>query len=112
MNLNLSVKKERKRVFLAQFEQVARLPDESSILRFRHRLKRHKLSKQTLLTVNELLRERGPLFSAEAAVNTTLIATPTSTKKEDRPRDPGMHSGKKGLPVLRWCESSQHQYGC
>ena len=95
MNLNLSVKKTRKQVFLAQVEQVARLPNESGILRFRHRLKRHKLSKQTLFAVNELLSERGLLFLAATAVNATLIATPTSTKKEDRTRDPGMHSGKK-----------------
>lgn len=96
LNLNLSVKKTRKQVLLAQLEQDARLPDESSILRFRHRLKRHKLSKQTLLAVNELLSERGLLFSAATAANATWIATPTSTKNEDRTRDPGMHSGKKG----------------
>jgi IS5 family transposase len=32
-----------------------RLPDESTILRFRHRLERHKLAEQMLATVNELL---------------------------------------------------------
>ena len=83
-------------MFLAQLEQVGRLPDESSILRFRHRLKRHKLSKQILLAVNELLTKRGLLFSAETAVDATLIATPTSTKNEDPARDPGTLSGKEG----------------
>ena len=39
----------------AQLKELARLPDESTILRFRHRLKKHKLAEQILATVNELL---------------------------------------------------------
>ena len=36
-----------------------RLPDESTILRFRHLLEQHKLAPQVLQTVNELLRAKG-----------------------------------------------------
>ena len=39
----------------AQPESFARLPDESTILRFRHRLQHHKLADQILVVVNELL---------------------------------------------------------
>jgi len=80
----------------AQLEEFGRLPDESTILRFRHRLEKHKLAERILVTVNELLIERGLLLKAGTAVDATLIAAPTSTKNKDRSRDPEMHSSKKG----------------
>lgn len=80
----------------AQLEEFGRLPDESTILRFRHRLEKHKLAEQILQTVNELLTERGLLLKAGTAVDATLIAAPTSTKNKDKKRDPEMHSSKKG----------------
>ena len=79
-----------------QLEEFARLPDESTILRFRHRLEKYKLAKQILETVNQLLTERGLLLKAGTAVDATLIAAPTSTKNKDKKRDPEMHSSKKG----------------
>ena len=80
----------------AQLEELARLPDESTILRFRHRLEKHKLAEQILATVNELLIQRGLLLKAGTVVDATLIAAPTSTKNKDKVRDPDMHSSKKG----------------
>lgn len=80
----------------AQLDESARLPGESTILRFRHRLKKHKLVEQILLTVNELLTQRDLLLKAGTAVDATLIAAPTSTKHKDRARDPDMRSSKKG----------------
>ena len=80
----------------ANLEEFSRLPDESTILRFRHRLEKHKLAEQMLLTVNELLTQRGLLLKAGTAVDATLIAAPTSTKNKDKKRDPDMHSSKKG----------------
>ena len=80
----------------AQLEEFARLPDETTILRFRHRLEKHKLAEQILQTVNQLLTERGLLLKAGTAVDATLIAAPTSTKNKDKKRDPEMHSSKKG----------------
>ena len=49
----------------AQLEEFARLPDESTMLRFRHRLEKHKLAEQILETVNQLLTERGLIHKAE-----------------------------------------------
>ena len=73
-----------------------RMPDESTILRFRHRLEKHKLAEQILATVNELLQTQGLLLKAGTAVDATLIAAPSSTKNKDRKRDPEMHSSQKG----------------
>ena len=80
----------------AQLDEFARLPDESTILRFRHRLEKHKLAEQILTTVNALLTERGLLLKAGTVVDATLIAAPTSTKNKGKARDPEMHSSKKG----------------
>ena len=80
----------------AQLEEFARLPDESTILRFRHRLEEHKLAEQILITVNDLLTAKGLLLKAGTVVDATWIAAPTSTKNKDRARDPEMHSSKKG----------------
>ncbi len=80
----------------AQLDEFARLPDETTILRFRHLLEEHKLAEQILLTVNELLSQRGLLLKTGTAVDATLIAAPTSTKNKDKARDPEMHSSKKG----------------
>jgi IS5 family transposase len=80
----------------AQLEEYARLPDESTILRFRHRLEKHKLSEQILKVVNDLLTQRGLLLKTGTVVDATLIAAPTSTKNKDKARDPEMHSSQKG----------------
>jgi len=73
-----------------------RLPDESTILRFRHLLEKHKLAGQILAEVNELLREKGLMLRAGTVVDATLIAAPTSTKNASGERDPEMHQTKKG----------------
>lgn len=74
----------------------SRLPDESTILRFRHLLEKHKLAEQILATVNELLRDKGLLLKAGTVVDATLIAAPSSTKNQSGERDPEMHQTKKG----------------
>jgi IS5 family transposase len=80
----------------AQLPAFGRLPDESTILRFRHRLEKHKLVEQVLATVNLMLEQRGLLLNAGTAVDATLIAAPSSTKNKDKARDPEMHSSQKG----------------
>jgi IS5 family transposase len=80
----------------AQLEEFGRLPDQSTILRFRHRLEKHKLAEQILGIVNDILIERGLMLKAGTVVDATLIAAPSSTKNKDHKRDPDMHSSKKG----------------
>ena len=57
----------------AQLQEFSRLPDESTILRFHHRLEKYKLAEQILATVNELLTQRGLLLKTGTAVNAILI---------------------------------------
>lgn len=73
-----------------------RLPDESTILKFRHLLEEHKLAERILETVNAKLAKQGLLLKAGTAVDATLIAAPSSTKNKDGERDPEMHQTKKG----------------
>ena len=73
-----------------------RLPDESTILRFRHLLEAHNLSLQILATVNATLMAKGLLLKQGTVVDATLIAAPSSTKHQDGERDPEMHQTKKG----------------
>ena len=72
------------------------LPDESTILRFRHLLETHELSLQILATVNATLSAKGLLLKQGTVVDATLIAAPSSTKNQDGERDPEMHQTKKG----------------
>ncbi|HHT9769635.1 TPA: IS5 family transposase [Legionella pneumophila] len=74
----------------------SRLPDESTILRFRHLLERHKLAEQMLGLVNDLLRDKGLMLKAGTVVDATLISAPSSTKNTSGERDPEMHQTKKG----------------
>jgi len=74
----------------------ARLPDETTILRFRHVLEKHKLAPQILQTINDLLHSRGLLLRAGTVVDATLIAAPSSTKNASGERDPEMKQSKKG----------------
>lgn len=73
-----------------------RLPDESTILRFRHLLEKYKMAPQILGVVNELLSRKGLLLKAGTVVDATLISAPSSTKNASGERDPEMHQSKKG----------------
>ena len=74
----------------------ARLPDETTLLRFRHLLEQHKLAPEILATVNDLLRHKGLMLRVGTVVDATLIAAPSSTKNKSGERDPQMHQSKKG----------------
>ena len=73
-----------------------RLPDESTILRFRHVLEKHKLAAQILQTVNDLLSAKGVMLKGGSVVDATLIAAPSSTKNSSGERDPEMKQSRKG----------------
>jgi IS5 family transposase len=75
---------------------ITRLPDESTILRFRHMLETHGLGQQILATVNAKLIDRGLMLKTGTVVDATLIAAPSSTKNDKGERDPEMHQTKKG----------------
>jgi IS5 family transposase len=73
-----------------------RVPDETTILKFRHLLERHQLTAQMFATVNALLSERRLLLKAGTIVDATIIAAPSSTKNATKTRDPEMKQTRKG----------------
>ncbi|MGH7947192.1 MAG: IS5 family transposase [Opitutaceae bacterium] len=72
------------------------IPDESTILRFRHLLEQHRLTERIFAAVRSLLEERRLLLKSGTIVDATIIAAPPSTKNAERARDPEMHQTKKG----------------
>jgi IS5 family transposase len=74
----------------------ARLPDETTILRFRHLLERHNLAPDMLRMVNDILLAKGLMLRTGTAVDATLISAPSSTKNADSERDPEMKQTRKG----------------
>ena len=72
------------------------VPDETTILNFRHWLERHDLSRSLFDEVSAMLEERGLLMRQGTIVDATIIAAPSSTKNKEKSRDPEMHQTKKG----------------
>jgi transposase, IS5 family len=72
------------------------VPDETTILRFRRVLEKHKLAPKILEMINDLLRSKGLMLRAGTVVDATLIAAPSSTKNTQGERDPEMKQSKKG----------------
>jgi transposase, IS5 family len=72
------------------------IPDETTILNFRHMLEDYDLAEDILKQVNALLARKGLLLKRGSIVDATIIAAPSSTKNADGERDPEMHQTKKG----------------
>ncbi len=72
------------------------IPDESTILRFRHLLEEHGLMEAIFGEVNGYLQERGLMLRAGTIVDATIIAAPSSTKNAEGKRDPEMRQTRKG----------------
>ena len=73
-----------------------RIPDETTILAFRHLLEKHNLGEQIFETVKAHLKDRGMAMKQGTIIDATLIAAPSSTKNKSGERDPEMHQTKKG----------------
>lgn len=72
------------------------VPDESTILRFRHLLEEHQLTRAIFEQVRTLLEERNLYLKSGTIVDATIISAPSSTKNASQERDPEMGSTKKG----------------
>jgi len=72
------------------------VPDESTILRFRHLLERHGLTQAIFDSITGLLEERRLLLRSGTIVDATIIAAPSSTKNASATRDPEMKQTRKG----------------
>ena len=72
------------------------LPDETTILNFRHLLEKHSLGRGLLEEINAHLESQGLRLREGTIVDASIIEAPSSTKNRAGERDPEMHQTKKG----------------
>ena len=72
------------------------LPDETTILNFRHLLEQHNLGPSLLGEINAHLESQGLKLREGTILDATIIEAPSSTKNRAGERDPEMHQTKKG----------------
>ncbi|WP_445359048.1 IS5 family transposase [Microbulbifer sp. ANSA005] len=72
------------------------IPDETTILNFRHLLELNQLGAALFDGINKHLAENGMVLREGTIVDATIISAPTSTKNKKKKRDPEMHQTKKG----------------
>jgi transposase, IS5 family len=72
------------------------VPDATTLLKFRHWLERHDLTRALFDDIAAMLEERGLLMRQGTIVDATIIAAPPSTKNKSKSRDPEMRQTKKG----------------
>jgi IS5 family transposase len=73
-----------------------RVPDATTLLKFRKLLNEQKLGEALFAKVGQQLQERGFKVNTGTIVDATIIAAPSSTKNADKARDPDMHQTRKG----------------
>ncbi len=72
------------------------VPDETTILNFRHLLERHGLTKKLFGKVTAHLEQQGLLLRQGTIVDATIVTASRSTKNASRAADPEMSSTRKG----------------
>ena len=72
------------------------MPDETTILHFRHLLEEHKLGDGLFGEINRHLASQGLRLQEGTIVDASIIEAPSSTKNRAGARDPEMHQVKKG----------------
>lgn len=76
--------------------EVDAVPDETTILNFRHLLEKHNLTEKVFEKTQRYLTDKGLLLREGTIVDATIINAPSSTKNQTRSRDKEMHQTKKG----------------
>jgi IS5 family transposase len=72
------------------------IPDETTILNFRHLLEKHSLTKKIFEETKQYLKDKGLLLREGTIVDATIINAPSSTKNQEQSRDQEMKQTKKG----------------
>ena len=72
------------------------LPDETTILNFRHLLEEHELGQSLFEEINRHLESQGLRLREGTIVDASIIEAPSSTKNRAGDRDPEMRQTKKG----------------
>src|SRR3982074_1153838 len=86
------------------------VPDESTILRFRHLLERHGLTQAIFDSITGLLEERRLLLRSGTIGDATIIAAPSSTKNARATLGPGDEADSQG-PQLALRDEGAHRSG-
>ena len=73
-----------------------RVPDATTLLKFRRLLEKHQLGEALFAKVGEVLQANGLKLGTGTIVDATIIDAPSSTKNADKARDPEMHQTRKG----------------
>jgi IS5 family transposase len=73
-----------------------RVPDATTLLKFRRRIEDKQLGAALFAKVGEVLQSQGMKVGKGTIVDATIIAAPSSTKNAKRERDPEMHQTRKG----------------
>jgi IS5 family transposase len=73
-----------------------RVPDATTLLKFRRLLEKHKLGEALFAKLGEVLQAHGLKVGTGTIVDATIIGAPSSTKNAERQRDPEMHQTRKG----------------
>ena len=73
-----------------------RVPDGTTLLKFRRLLEKHDLGAALFAQVGQMLQDQGMKLSTGTIVDATIISAPSSTKNASGERDPEMHQTRKG----------------
>ena len=73
-----------------------RVPDATTLLKFRRLLEKYKLGEALFAKVGEVLQATGLKVGTGTIVDATIIGAPSSTKNAGKQRDPEMHQTRKG----------------
>ena len=76
------------------------VPDETTILKFRHLLEKHDLAAKLFRVTLKHLEDRGLFLREGTIVDATLVDAPSYTKNKEKKRDPQMTQTGKGN---QWC---------
>lgn len=72
------------------------VPDETTILHFRHFLEKHKLTEKLFEQTRQYLTDKGLMVREGTIVDATILNAASSTKNREQKRDPEMKQTKKG----------------
>lgn len=77
-----------------------RVPDATTLLRFRRLLEKQGLGEALFAKVGQVLQAQELKVGTGTIVDATIIGAPSLTKNADKQRDPEMHQTRKGQ---QWC---------
>ena len=72
------------------------VPDATTLLKFRHLIEKNHLGEQMFRAINHVLEQNGAMMKGDTIVDATILNAPSSTKNQEKSRDPEMHQTKKG----------------